>query len=120
MKAIVRLVQERNSPSARWPPCPGSSDNTGKIYSDPIGSELETLGNVSLRGTALDRALPLASDGSGFLQVIGQVGDTTHELPMVASALGAFRNEVRDRAATPRVRRDREFDSCGANRPVPP
>ena len=65
-----------------------------------VCSELETLGNVSLCGTALDRALLLTSDGAGFLQVIGHVGDTTHELAMVAGALGACRNEVRDRAAT--------------------
>jgi len=44
---------------------------------------------VRLRGAALDRALLLASDGPRFFQVIGQVGDTTHELAMVAGALGA-------------------------------
>jgi hypothetical protein len=53
------LVQGRDSGFARWPPRPGSSDNTGKIYSDPVCSKLETLGNVSLRCTALDCALLL-------------------------------------------------------------
>src|SRR5207249_1420861 len=63
-------------------------------------SELETLGNVSLRGTALDCTLLPGSDGSCFLQLIDHVGDTTHELAMIAGTLGACRNKVRDRAAT--------------------
>jgi hypothetical protein len=57
------------------------------------------LGNISLCGTALDRALLLTSNASGFLQVIGQVGDTTHELAMLASAFGACRNKISDRAS---------------------
>ena len=59
----------------------------------------ETLREMRLRCTALDRALLLASDDSGFLQVIGQAGDTTHELTMVAGARGTFCNEVSDGAA---------------------
>jgi hypothetical protein len=41
----------------------------------------------------------LTRDGSGFLQVVGHVGDTTHELAMISGVLGACRNEVRDCAA---------------------
>src|SRR6185436_4843937 len=59
-----------------------------------------SLGNVSLRGTALDRTLLPARDDSGVPQVVGQVGDTTDELAMVGGVYGAFRGEVRDRAAT--------------------
>jgi len=58
------------------------------------------LGNVCPPGTALDRVLLLTRDGSGFLQVIGHVGHTTHELAMIAGTVGACRNEVRDRVAT--------------------
>ena len=43
------------------------------------------LGNISLRGTPLQRALLLACDNSIFLQVICQVGDTTHELPRLVA-----------------------------------
>ena len=56
------------------------------------------LGNVSLPGTALDRVLLLTRDGSGLLQVVGHVGDTTDVLAMVAGALCAVRNEVSDGA----------------------
>ena len=59
----------------------------------------QTLRNVSPGGTAYDRALLLTLDGAGFLQVIGQVGDTTNELTFSAGTLGACRNAVRDRAA---------------------
>ena len=58
-----------------------------------------TLGNISLCGTALDRTLLLTSNGAGLLQVIGHVGNTTHELAMIAGALGACRNQIRDGAA---------------------
>lgn len=58
------------------------------------------LGNISLRCTPLDRALLLTSDDSGILQVIGHVRHTTHELAMIAGALSAFCNEVRDCTAT--------------------
>ena len=78
------------------------TSHEGEQHADDLSqnpSELETLRNVSLRCTALDRALLLTSDGSGFLQVVGQVGDTTHELVMIAGSRGAFCNEVRDSAA---------------------
>ena len=64
----------------------------------PVCSQPETLWNVGLRRTALDRALLLTSDGPDFLQLIGQVGDTTHELAVIPGALGACHNQVRDRA----------------------
>jgi hypothetical protein len=99
-KVLLGLVQERDSGSTRWPLRPGPSDGTEKVYSDLAYSELETLGNISLCDTALDRALLLTSDGSGLLQVISHAGDTTYELAMIAGAFGACRNEVRDCAAT--------------------
>ena len=56
------------------------------------------LRNVSLCGTSLDRALLLTGNGAGFLQVIGHVGDTTHEVAM-AGTLGACHDKIRDSAA---------------------
>ena len=93
------LVRGRDSNSACWPPRPRPSDNIGKIYSDPVCSELVRLGNVRLCGTALDRTFLLTSNGAGFLQVIGHVGDTTHELAMATGTLGACRNKIRNGAA---------------------
>jgi hypothetical protein len=95
----VRLGPEEGFRLSPRPSRPGPSDNTGKIYSDPVCSELVTLGNIGLCGTALDRAFLLTSNGAGFLQVIGHVGDTTRELAMVAGAFGAFHNKIRDGAA---------------------
>ena len=69
-RSLGGLVQGKDSSSTRWPPRPGPSDNTANIYADSVCPELETLGNVSLPGTALDRALLLSSDSAGLLQVI--------------------------------------------------
>ena len=64
-----------------------------------VESESETSGNIGLRGTGLDRTLLPTSDYFGFFQLIGQVGNTTHELTMITGTLGACRNEVRERTA---------------------
>jgi len=61
------------------------------VRPEPLARQLVMLGNVRLFSTALDRILLLTRDDTGFLQVIGHVGDTTHELAVVASALGACR-----------------------------
>ena len=54
---------------------------------------------MRLRGTALDRPFLLPSDGPRVLQLIGEMRNTTHELAMVARALGTCPNEIGDRAA---------------------
>ena len=66
----------------------------------PVCSKRETSANVSLRGTALDRALLLTSDGSSFLQVVGHVGDTLHKVAVITGVIGACRNQISDGAAT--------------------
>src|SRR5262245_32913463 len=57
------------------------------------------LGDISLRCTPLDCALLLASDGSGFLQIICHVRDAARELAVIGRAVSTGCNKVRDRAA---------------------
>jgi hypothetical protein len=59
---------------------------------------LRASGNVGLGGAAHDRALLSTGDDASFLQIIGEMTDTTYVLPMVADTLRTFTDQVGDRA----------------------